>query len=106
MFLEFFVVGFGEVPAVMHSPALTTRSGGLRHEQANGQHILALPACCRIENFIHYITLPEADDFLCLGQRLIRSGNTNISPHKRPQRIGDIFSVQTSTAGLRNVKFN
>ena len=106
VFFEFFIVGLGEVPAVMNSPAFTTRSGRLRHKQANREHILAHPSFGRIENLIHYITLPEADNFLGLRERLIRSGNADVSPHKRPERIGYVFCIQTGTGRMRDIKFN
>jgi len=59
MFEELGVVGFREVASGMDAAAFSPIEGGLRDKQADGEHILELPALGIDELFIHNVSLPE-----------------------------------------------
>ena len=48
----------------------------------------------RIENFIHYVSLPESDDLLCFGKWDVFSSDADISPHKSPQRVFYVVGIE------------
>jgi hypothetical protein len=85
MLFKILVVSFGEIPSKMYASAFLSLPGGLGHQQADSEHILALAAVRRIEDLVHDVTLPEADDFFRFGELLFGSGYSDVSPHKGPQ---------------------
>ncbi len=95
MFFEVFIVGMWEISPEVDASAFLSRLGGLRHKQANGEHILAFPAFGRIKNFVHHISLPETDNLLSLCEQLCLSGDADISPHKSSNRVSDVSGIQT-----------
>ena len=85
MLLEASVVAVGEIASEVHAPAFLTPLGGGGYEQADREHVLALPAFGRIEDFVHHVSLPEPDNFLRLRQRLRSASDAHVSPHQGPQ---------------------
>ena len=82
MFFEVFVVGLREIASEMNASAFPALMGGLGHKQADGEHILAFPAARRIKDLVHYVPLPEFDNFLSFFEGLFISCDSDISPHK------------------------
>ena len=85
MLFEVHIVGFGEVGSEMNASTFLAHLRGFSYKQTNGEHILALPALGRIKDFVHYISLPELNNFLAFCKRLVASGDADISPHKSPK---------------------
>ena len=105
MIFEMFVVALRKVTSEMYAPAFFSLLGGISHKLRDREHILTFPALRRIEDFVHYISLPESDDFLSFGQRLILSRDADISPHKSPQRICDVGCIEPGAVGVWNRVF-
>ena len=85
MFFEIFVVGVGVIASEVDAAAFLSGQGGLRDEQADGEHILKLPALRVVELLIHYVSLPEAYLFDGLLEVVCFSGDADVSPHNGPQ---------------------
>jgi len=82
MFFEMFIVGVWEIVSEVDASTFLPHLGCPGHKLTNGEHILAFPALWRVKDFVHYILLPEFNDFLGFFQRLSFSCDADISPHK------------------------
>ena len=99
MELEIFVIYVGVVFAIMDAPAFHSFLGGFRHDEAHRQAVLAFPAFGGVEDFVHDVSLPEADDLFSFGELLIFSGDADVSPHERAERVCDVGGIEPGAFG-------
>jgi len=103
MFIEIIVVRVGEICSEVRAAAFAPLPGRLGHKKADGEHVLALPAFGRVEDFVHNVPLPEADYFLGLRERLVGAGDADVSPHKGAQRVPNVGGIQLCAVGMGNL---
>ena len=94
MIFEVFVVGVGVVAAEVDAAAFLAGKGRLGDEEADGEHILELPALGVIELFIHNVSLPEANLFDGLLEVVGFPGDAHISPHQGPKGVFHVGGVE------------
>ena len=63
---EVLIVNIGEIDPEVYAPAFITLLSRLGHKLTDSKHVLTFPALRGIKDFVHYISLPEADNFLGL----------------------------------------
>jgi len=106
VFFEILVVGVGEIASEVDAAAFFASEGGLRNEEADGEHILELPALGVIEGLIHNISLPESNLVDGLSHFGGFSGDADVSPHKRPEGVFDVGGIEVPEFGVRDLVFD
>lgn len=106
VFFEGFVVCVGEITSEMDTTAFFSGQGGLRDEQADGEHILEFPALRVVEGLIHNITLPEANLVDGLPHFGRFSCDADVSPHKGPQGVFDVGGIEVPEFGMGDLVFD
>ena len=105
MFFETFVVGVWVVVSEVDAAAFFAGQGGLRDEEADGEHILKLPALGVIKLLVHYVALPEAYLLDGLLEVVCFSGDSDVSPHNGPKRISHVGGIETGAVGMGDFVF-